>query len=77
MELQSIFYVLGIIFMMLWIIILITIVYALWRLEKSVMGIKDKIEVAKDMFEEKKSEVMGAVGAGIVASILKKFRNRD
>ncbi len=67
MDIQVIFYTLASLFMLLGIMIMVAIIYFLWKMERG----------AKNMctfFAEKKNEMAGLVGTGILALVFKKIR---
>lgn len=75
MDVQTIFYSVGTVFMLLGILIMVAVIYFLWKVEKSAMDFKKNIGSRVGSFcSDKKSEIVSVVGVGLLTFLLNKLR---
>lgn len=77
MDLQTAFYITGIIFMAGWIIIMILIAAFIITVQQTVKKAPEKIqEIVSNLIEEHKSSLIGMAGMTIVPFILKGLKKK-
>ena len=76
MDAQTFFYVVASIFMILGILIMVAVIYFLWKIENSITGFKKNIGSKVSSFcSDKRSEIAGVVGVGLLTFLLNKLKN--
>ena len=76
MDLQSLFYLVAIVFMVLLISLLLAIAYFITRFQQSIQSMRENIEnKTRQLVEAKNSEIAGIAGSLITSFIASRFRN--
>jgi len=77
MELQSIVYIVAIVFMILWILFLTVLIAVLWKIldeiQKAPQRLEEKIS---EIFESKAMGIVTAFGIPLVSMIVKKMKDK-
>lgn len=75
MDLQNIFYILGILVMISWLIFVGTVIYFLWKIHQAIREFKKQtVERVENVLRQNKARIAGAVGAGVVTLIADRIR---
>lgn len=76
MDLQSVFYIMAIIFMVLMIGILVSIIYFMWSIWHSAQNMKAEfVEKTKEFVSHKQNEFGSMIGLAVATFLVKKARS--
>lgn len=80
MDLQALFYVMAIIFMLSWVVVLIFSAVILWELYSIIKNAPQRIEAKIDakiseLVETTQSGILGSIGVSAVTFIISKIKN--
>ncbi len=77
MDLQTAFYITGIIFMAGWIILLAIASYALWMIQREVRKAPEHVKnILSNVFQNNKSSVFGVAGTFVLPFILNMLKRK-
>jgi len=78
MDIQTVFYTMATIFMFLGILVFVTIIYFLWKVEKGIYNFKKKTSEKFHHFcDLKKGEVAAGVISGVLGKLKKHFQEKE
>lgn len=78
MDIQTVFYAMATIFMFLGILVFVSIIYSIWKIERSINNFKrNTCDRFHHFFEMKKGEVAAGVVAHVLSKLKKHFQEKE